>query len=94
MYGCVKSQERTGPKHSAPQQNAILQLVAHSCHRKLILQSHHLEQLVPTLQFKAEENGTSVEISVLFWHCRSRSVLLLMTTTVRKTGSPGFSSQP
>lgn len=94
IYGCVNCQEATGPRHSAPQQYAILQSVAHSCHCKLILQSHHLEQLVSTHQFKAEENGNSVVIPVLFWHCKSRSLLLLMTTTAWKMGSPWFPSQP
>lgn len=81
MYSCVNCQEETGPRHSAPQQYTIIQLVARSCHCKLILQSHHPEPLVPTHQFKAEENGNSVKIPIFFWHCRSRSTPLLMTTT-------------
>lgn len=57
ICGWVNCQEATGPRHSVPQQYTIIQLVAHSCHCKLILQSHHLEQLVPTHGLKKKKMG-------------------------------------
>lgn len=71
-----------------------IQLVVHSCYLELLLQSHHPGLLVPAHQLKAGESGNSVEISILFRHCRSRSILLLTTTTPWEMENPRFASKP